>query len=69
MAKCKFCSKEITWLKDGRRSKPIDADGGVHACDEMKASMKSMKKIERTDIDPDILKQYENAINAKAPKK
>ncbi|MCK6596105.1 MAG: hypothetical protein L6Q33_12975 [Bacteriovoracaceae bacterium] len=65
MAKCKFCNKEITWLKDGRRSKPIDSDGGVHSCDEMKNSLNSMKKIERTDIDPDILKEYENAINNK----
>lgn len=68
MAKCKFCAKEITWMKDGRRSKPIDADGGVHACDEMKKSMNSIKKIERTDIDPEILKQYENAINQQKKK-
>ena len=55
-------------MKDGRRSKPIDADGGVHACDEMKKSMNSIKKIERTDIDPEILKQYENAINQQKKK-
>ncbi len=65
MARCKFCNREITWIKEGRRSKPIDSDGGAHSCEEMKNSMKSIKKIERTDIDPDILKQYEQAINTK----
>lgn len=65
MARCKFCNKEITWLRDGRRSKPIDGDGGVHSCDEMKDSMKSIKKYEVNDIDPDLLKQYESAINNK----
>lgn len=69
MAKCKFCNREITWMKEGGRNRPIDSDGGVHSCEEMKNSMKSMKKIERTDIDADLLKMYENAINEKAQKK
>lgn len=66
MAKCKFCQREITWMKDGGRNRPIDADGGVHSCEEMKNSMKSIKKIERTEIDADLLKMYEKAINDKA---
>lgn len=65
VARCKFCNQEITWLRDGRRSKPINSDGGVHACQEMKDSMKSIKKLETTDIDPELLKQYEAAINNK----
>lgn len=69
MAKCKFCNREITWMKEGGRNRPIDSDGGIHSCEEMKNSMKSMKKIERTDIDADLLKMYENAINEKAQKK
>ena len=69
MARCKFCSKEITWMKEGGRNRPVDGDGGIHSCDEMKNSMKSIKNIERTDIDADILKMYEQASNTKAQKK
>jgi hypothetical protein len=69
MAKCKFCSREITWMKEGGRNRPVDSDGGIHSCEEMKNSMKSMKKIEPTEIDADLLKMYENAINLKAQKK
>lgn len=69
MARCKFCSREITWMKEGGRNRPINGDGGIHSCDEMKNSLKSMKNIERTDIDADLLKLYEKAINEKAQKK
>ncbi len=69
MARCKFCSREITWMKEGGRNRPINGDGGIHSCDEMKNSLKSMKNIERTDIDADLIKLYEKAINEKAQKK
>ena len=69
MARCKFCNKEITWMKENGRNRPINGDGGAHMCDEMKNSMKSIKSIEPTEIDADILKQYEMAINTKALKK
>ena len=69
MARCKFCSKEITWMKEGGRNRPVDGDGGIHSCDEMKNSMKSIKSVEKTEIDSDILKQYETAINLKASAK
>jgi hypothetical protein len=69
MARCKFCTKEITWMKEGGRNKPINSDGGIHSCDEMKNSMKSIKSLEKTEIDSDILKMYEQAINIKAQKK
>ncbi len=69
MAKCKFCNRDITWMKEGGRNRPIDGDGGVHSCEEMKKSMKTIKSLEKTEIDSDILKQYESAINLKAQKK
>lgn len=69
MARCKFCNREITWMKEGGRNRPVDSDGGVHSCDEMKNSMKTIKSIAPTEIDSDILKQYEAAINIKAQKK
>lgn len=69
MARCKFCNKEITWMKEGGRNRPVDSDGGIHSCDEMKNSMKSIKSIPATEIDADILKQYETAINNKVQKK
>ncbi|MGZ3788860.1 MAG: hypothetical protein ACXVLQ_10070 [Bacteriovorax sp.] len=69
MARCKFCNREITWMKDGGRNRPVDSDGGVHSCEEMKKSMKSIKTIPSTEIDADILKQYETAINSKVQKK
>jgi hypothetical protein len=56
-------------MKEGGRNRPVDSDGGIHSCEEMKNSMKSMKKIEPTEIDADLLKMYENAINLKAQKK
>lgn len=69
MARCKFCNKEITWMKEGGRNKPINGDGGIHSCDEMKNSMKTIKSIPATEIDSNILKQYETAINNKVKKK
>jgi hypothetical protein len=55
-------------MKDGRRNRAIDSDGGIHSCEEMKKTMSSIKTISVTEIDPDILKQYENSINEKAKK-
>ncbi len=69
MAKCKFCGKEITWMKEGRKNRPIDSDGGVHSCEEMQNSMKSIRNLTVTDIDPEILRQYEISINEKVQKK
>lgn len=69
MARCKFCSREITWIKEGGRNRPINGDGGIHSCDEMKNSMKTIKSMDPKEIDADILKLYETAINDKAKKK
>ena len=66
MARCKFCNQEISWIKENHRNKAIDGDGGVHACEEMKKSMKSIKKINLKEIDSETLKSYEKAINDRA---
>lgn len=68
MAKCKFCNKDITWMKEGRRNRAIDSDGGIHACEEMKKTMESTRTVNVSEIDPEILKRYEQSINEKARK-
>lgn len=68
MAKCKFCSKEISWLKDGRKFQPIEGDGAVHKCEQMLNSMRSIRSMEPTSLSPEEIKKYEEAINNKAAK-
>ncbi len=68
MAKCRFCNKEITWMKDGRKNVPVESDGTTHKCDEMVNSRNSYRTVEVKEIDPELLKQYEQAINDKAAK-
>ena len=68
MAKCKFCQKEITWVKEGRKNVPIDPDGGIHRCEEMMKTLKSTKKIEVTSLSPEEIAKYEQGINEKAKK-
>ncbi len=68
MASCRYCGKEITWMKDGRKNVPVEGDGGIHKCDNMINARKSFRKITPTEVDPELLKQYENAINEKAKK-
>ena len=68
MAKCRFCGKEITWMKDGRKNVPVEYDGTVHRCEEMINARKSFKSVEVNEVDPDLIKQYEQAINDKASK-
>ncbi len=55
-------------MKDGRKNRPIDSDGGIHSCDEMKKTINSTKSLNVTDLDPEILRQYELNINQKAKK-
>ena len=64
MAVCKFCSKEITWIKEGRKNVPVEMDGAVHRCDEMKNSLKSIKSIDREELSQDEIKKYEQAMKA-----
>lgn len=65
MAHCRYCGKEITWLKDGRRNIAVESDGAQHACEEYSKSKKSIKKIDRSTLDPELIKQYEQGINKK----
>ena len=68
MAKCKFCLKEITWMKDGRKNVPVDQDGGIHSCDEMKNSRSSLRTMNATSLSPEEIAKYEKGINDKADK-
>lgn len=65
MAQCKFCLKDITWMKDGRKNVPVEGDGSVHRCEEMINSRKTIKKMERTSLTPEEIKKYEEGINKK----
>ncbi|MEK6624258.1 MAG: hypothetical protein AABY86_04785 [Bdellovibrionota bacterium] len=67
MAMCKFCSKEITWFKEGRKNIPLNADGGTHSCEQMKRSLSSVRTIEREALSPEEIARYEKQINT--PKK
>lgn len=68
MAYCKYCNKEITWLQDGRKKIPVENDGAKHECEVFKKSRASIKTINPSDIDPEVLKQYTDAINKKVKK-
>ena len=69
MAKCKYCSKEIVWMQEGRKKVPVEVDGVKHECDEFKNSVKSARKVEINDIDPEILAQYQANLQASMAKK
>jgi hypothetical protein len=68
MAQCKFCGKQVTWMVDGRKKVPVDGDGTTHECENYKNARDSIKRIEPTAMDPDLIKQYEQAINDRANK-
>ena len=65
MSKCKFCGKEIVWMKDGRKNVPVEIDGAKHECEEFKNARKSARTIERTSLTPEEIAKYEQAINNK----
>tara|TARA_R110002072_G_scaffold534_8_gene4258 strand:- start:10552 stop:10770 length:219 start_codon:yes stop_codon:yes gene_type:complete len=69
MASCKFCQKEITWLRDGRKSIPVEGDGTRHKCEEMMTSIRSTKTIERGALSPEEIAKYEEAMNKQVSKK
>ena len=69
MANCKYCQKEITWMKDGRKNVPIENDGSVHECDEFKNARKSIKKFDRGSLSAEEIAKYEQAMNDQANKK
>ncbi len=62
MAKCKFCNTDIVWMQEGRKKVPVEVDGVKHQCEEFKNSVGSARKVELSDIDPEVLKQYQSSI-------
>ncbi len=66
MPLCKYCSKEIFWMKDGRRNKAHNMDGGDHRCEELKRTLESTKSMAPTSLSAEEIAKYEAAINAKA---
>lgn len=69
MANCKFCQKEITWLKEGYKNIPVEGDGTRHSCDKMQNALKSTRTIERTSLSAEEIAQYEQSINHEANNK
>ncbi len=65
MANCKFCGKEIFWMKEGRKNKAVEMDGGQHLCEELKNSRGSLKKMDRNSLTPEEIAKYEAEINKK----
>ncbi len=63
MARCKYCNTEITWLKEGRKNIPVEADGSKHECENYKKARDSYRKMDPSEIDPEILKQYQENMN------
>jgi len=54
MANCKFCGKEIVWMKEGRKNVPVEVDGVPHECEQFKHSRQSIRA-----VDPDEMSQEE----------
>lgn len=65
MSKCRYCQKEITWMKEGRKNVPVESDGTVHHCEVRKASLDSLVKKDRSSLSEEEIKKYEQAINQK----
>ena len=66
---CKFCNSEIMWIKDGRKNVPINMDASKHQCEQMKNSIRSVKKFDRSSLSPEEIAKYENLINNEINKK
>lgn len=69
MATCKFCGTEVMWIKEGRKNVPVEVDGGKHECEHFKNSRNSIRELKPTDIDPEILKQYQANMQKELDKK
>ena len=69
MSQCKYCQKEITWVKSGRKSVPVEHDGSFHECKEFTKAKKSLKNIDPSEISPEEITQYEKAMNQSLKKR
>jgi ribosomal protein L24E len=63
MSQCRYCGKEITWMKDGRKNVPVEGDGSVHMCDQYKSAKDSFKKLEKSSLSAEEIAKYESAMN------
>lgn len=68
MAKCKYCQKEITWMKDGRKNVPVEGDGGIHKCEQMEKMRSSFKALAPTTLTPEEIAKYEQGMNQNVEK-
>lgn len=69
MARCKYCQKEVTWMKEGRKNVPVEADGGIHKCEQMIKMRSSLRTIQPTSLSPEEIAKYEEAMNNQKKKK
>ena len=69
MSRCRYCGTEITWMKEGRKNIPVESDGAQHECEQFNNMRKSTRKLAPTDIDPEVLKQYQENMNKELAKK
>jgi hypothetical protein len=69
MASCKYCGKDIFWMKDGRKNVPHETEGAVHECESMKKSLQTIKTFDRTSLPADVIAEYERAMNEAAANK
>jgi len=52
-------------MKEGRRSVPIDGDGGTHRCQEMQDTLKSIRRIDPTSLSPEERERYLRPVEKK----
>ncbi|MBL7666298.1 MAG: hypothetical protein JNM93_14280 [Bacteriovoracaceae bacterium] len=65
MANCKYCSKEITWMKDGHKNVPVESDGGIHKCEKFIKSMNSYREIDPKSLSEAELKRLRDGLKKK----
>lgn len=68
MATCKYCGKSVTWLKEGRKNVPVEDDGAIHQCEQYQNVRRSARSMDPSEIDPEILKQYQENMKKKLKK-
>ena len=63
MAMCKYCQKDISWMRTPRKSVPVENDGTVHECEEFKKARASVRTLARESLPPEEIARYERAMN------
>lgn len=58
---CEFCNKQVYFHKEKRKTVVYNLDFSNHICEQLK--IQPVKTLTRNDIDPEILKQYEDNMN------